>query len=134
MYVCPFLTKDGCGIYDVRPLTCRTWFAEPEECLRLVEYKRERDAAVANPVTHKEFVLQSPDASMDVNLFLSICSDDLAAEALAVGSADVEDPLFAPLKDFSNHVVANAIYAGCGFRHLLPDYENVFAELKKKLS
>ncbi len=72
---CPFLGKEGtCGIYDIRPMSCRMFFAEssPRFC---------SGAAVASP-WNRNFQVELPDAAEEA---LARCSEQLAKLDLPVG-------------------------------------------------
>ena len=129
MYECPFLLDDfSCGIYETRPLTCRTWNALEDDCRALLEARDLREKALFNG---ERVTVKNPTPDFDLYSFLATCSQELAKKTLEMGNLEIDDPLFRSLKEYGNHVVGNAVYAGIGLDHLLPDYEGVYENLKK---
>lgn len=78
-YTCPFLRDDGCcGVYDVRPVTCRMYFSQTDPCYCTPEFLQTEK--------NKSFIVYLPDYIEEAIAEISEYYEDLdLPEALYAG-------------------------------------------------
>jgi Fe-S-cluster containining protein len=130
MYRCPFLTEEGCGIYEVRPLVCRCFSSN--ECEKLLEYKNEREAALLDANKLSKFVLKDVEATRLPEMIQTF-PDDLLKRIQKLSTTEIDDEIVKKVLS-APAFLPNAFFHGNDFKNSLPDYDAVWVELQERLA